>query len=369
MNLYVLYFIIYPILAVTLFYITNWIGKNSYSFGYHKIDFIVDREDSAAFNFSLKVLTPTIFIILLSATFYHLGLDYLTKNIYLIVIYSVLIRISINLFMGRWHILDWKLQIFYASTICAVGYMAYEKLIVPKAPLIPDFNTISNELWILIGLFFYNIINKIELSETKKERRISNYVLIKHKNFSRLYKELIDSTIHDKLSYIYQKEEFLKKYNINSDESNLAVANFLFLELITYSIMIFEDFNRPINARKIEYFIAKHSSKEKTLGVMQVKTNQLINDEESIQLGIDKIVNSFYSYLMNYDYQGNYYFNSCKDEILSDYNLGDSYSGSVESIFNILSQNIYKTDIGELWINVIKESLQLPNNQENIEPE
>lgn len=367
MSLYVLYFIIYPILAVTLFYITNWIGKNAYSFGYHKIDFIVDREDSAAFNFSLKVLTPTIFIILLSAAFYHLNLDYLTINIYLVVIYSVLIRIFINLFMGRLHILDWKLQIFYAITICVVGYMTYEKLIVPKAPLIPDFNTISNELWILIGLFIYSIVNKIELSEAKKERRISNYILIKHKSFSNLYKELIESTIDYKLSYIYKNKEFLEKYNIN--KGNFKEVNFILLKLITYSIMIFEDFNRPVNARKIEYFIAKHSSKEKTLGVMQVKTNQLISDEESIRLGIDKIVNSFCSYLMNYDYQnGDYfYFNHCKYKILSDYNLGDNYSESVESIFNILSKNIHKADINELWIDTVKESLQLLNYSEDSE--
>ena len=57
-----LYVIIYPILAIALFFISNWLGKHSYSLGYHKIDFIVDREDSAAFNFSLKVLTPAIFI-------------------------------------------------------------------------------------------------------------------------------------------------------------------------------------------------------------------------------------------------------------------------------------------------------------------
>ena len=51
-----LYVVIYPILAIALFFILNWLGKHSYSLGYHKIDFIVDREDSVAFNFSLKVL-------------------------------------------------------------------------------------------------------------------------------------------------------------------------------------------------------------------------------------------------------------------------------------------------------------------------
>ena len=49
---------------------------------------------------------------------------------------------------------------------------------MPKKPLIPDFNTISNELWIIIGLFIFNIINKIELSETKKKKEYRNIYLL-----------------------------------------------------------------------------------------------------------------------------------------------------------------------------------------------
>ena len=342
-----LYVIIYPILAIALFFISNWLGKHSYSLGYHKIDFIVDREDSAAFNFSLKVLTPAIFIILISAILYSLQLDRFIENIYIVTIYSVLLRLFINLFMGRLHILDWKLQIFYAITISIVSYFVYIKLILPKKPLIPDFNTISNELWIIIGLFIFNIINKIELSETKKKERISKYIFIKYKNFSSLYDKCIQSSLEGGLENIYKKVEIAKEWNTNNND--FRINNLKFLQLVVYSIMIFEDFNRPKNARLIENFVAKHSPREITLGIMQAKTDKLITDEPSISLGIDKIINSFYGYLVEYAQSDYNYSRDCIDLILEDYNLGEEYSGSVKNICDILSIKIYQKDFIDIW--------------------
>lgn len=113
--------------------------------------------------------------------------------------------------------------------------------------------------------------------------------------------------------------------------------------------MIFEDFNRPKNARLIENFVAKHSPREITLGIMQVKTDKLITDEQSISLGIDKIINSFYGYLVEYvqsDYNSS---RDCIDLILEDYNLGEEYSGSVKNICDILSIKIYQEDFIDIW--------------------
>lgn len=344
MNTYILYFVMYPVLAITLFYITNWLGKHSYSLGYNSIDFIVDREDAAAFNFSLRVLTPTIFIILLSAIFYHFKLDFLTLNIYLVVIYSVALRIAINLFMGRLHILDWKLQFFYAVTICVVAYAAYINLILPKKPLIPDFNTISNELWILIGLFVYSVVNKIELSEEKKRKKISHYVIIKYKYFNSLYEKKLDVFWKNKFGVIYS--------HLKHNETSLLKNSIELFKFITYSIMIFEDFNRPKNARRIENLLARNSSKTKTLGIMQVESKQLITDTQSIELGMEKIAQSFATYLNT---NHTYYSYSLLSHILHDYNTGHNYFDSVESIINILSKEIAKKDLLENWKSIIDE--------------
>ena len=347
MNNWILYFVIYPVLAIIVFFISNWIGKYSYSLGYHKIDFIVDREDSVAFNFSLRVLTPTIFIILLSAIFYYFNLDYLTINIYFVVFYSVVIRMSVNLFMGRFHILDWRLQIFYAISICLVGYFSYEKLILPKKPLIPDFNTISNELWIIIGVFVYGIVNKIELSEFKKRARISNYIKIRYKNLSSKYENLIYLSIHECIDKLEIDQEIIKNYRID-DRFKDSTAKFL--SVLIYSIMIFEDFNRSKGARMIENLIAKNSSKEMTLGIMQVKTDVLISDEQSIIFAVLKVFAVFREYLINSLLTEHNYYSDCRSKILSSYNSGFNYECSVESIFEILSSSLHnKEDVARTW--------------------
>ena len=225
---------------------------------------------------------------------------------------------------------------------------------MPKKPLIPDFNTISNELWIIIGLFIFNIINKIELSETKKKERISKYIFIKYKNFSSLYDKCIQSSLEGGLENIYKKVEITEKWDTNNND--FRINNLKFLRLVVYSIMIFEDFNRPKNARLIENFVAKHSPREITLGIMQVKTDKLITDEQSILLGIDKIISSFSRYLV--DYKSNYgFFSDCIYLILEDYNLGEEYSDSVKNIYDILSMKIYQKDFIDIWFDNLNTSI------------
>lgn len=146
-----------------------------------------------------------------------------------------------------------------------------------------------------------------------------------------------------------------KKWDINSED--FKIINLCYLKLIIYSIMIFEDFNRPKNARIIENFLAKHSAREITLGIMQVKTDKLITDEQSISLGINKIMNSFYEYLVNYIKSDYNYSRDCIDLILEDYNFGEEYSGSVKNICDILSIKIYQKDFIDIWFDNLKVSI------------
>lgn len=346
-NMWIIYWVFHPLLAIILFFISNWLGKHSYSFGYHKIDFIVDREDSAAFNFSLKVLTPTIFIILISAVLFHFKLDCLVKDIYLVALYSILLRIVINLFMSRFHILDWKLQIFYSITIYVVAYGAYINLILPKKPLIPDFNTISNELWILIGLFIYSLVNKIELSSDKKEYRIKKYTINQYEKFFKLYDSIISDEVRTKLSS--SQNELTKQYPNKCKDSTFLQLNIDFIEMVVYSIMIFENFNRPSNIRRIENLLAKISPKERSLGIMQYKSFQLISDKESITLAINKIISEYESYIKDTKSGDFYSYNDCLEKICLNYNPSISYSNSIERIFEMLLEKLNKEHIVDDW--------------------
>ena len=80
----------------------------------------------------------------------------------------------------------------------------------------------------------------------------------------------------------YQYNKFKTKYgSLISDNCSNE-----FYEAVTYSIMIYENFNRPKVIRWIEYFcfwITKHPH---TLGIMQVMSDKRIDDQDSITKAI-----------------------------------------------------------------------------------
>ena len=89
--------------------------------------------------------------------------------------------------------------------------------------------------------------------------------------------------------YITNKyHEFKKKYNsiIESKCHNE------FYESVIYAIMICEDFNRPKFVRLIERIHFYLTRRPHTLGIMQVRTEKLIDDKTSILMAADIIKNA-----------------------------------------------------------------------------
>lgn len=355
MNTLILYFVVYPLLAILLFVITNWLGKYSENLGYNKIDFIIDKEDSIAFNFVFKILTSVVFIIIISSILYYFKLDNYTKNIFIITFYEVFFRFLFNIFMDRFHIINKKIYLFNSLSICIFSYLTYIHIIGPKTPIIPDFNTLSNELWIIILIFLYNTINKIEISESTKEKKLRNYIIIKYKNLSGQYENTIHNNLYG-LFYGNTYQNFLDSKSLKDDESFLNI-NLSYLKLLVYSIMIFENFNRPFLFRKIETFFAKNSSKRRTLGIMQVSTDRIINDKESIQLAIEKI---FQKYLEKLNSNEDVYYHNVLSGILSNYNPSDDYEESIKNILQILSNYLYQNDISDMMYDQLNK-LNLDN--------
>ena len=70
------------ILGVLLFFLINWIGKHSYSIGYMGISIFVKVEEAPALNFLIRVLTPIVYLIIISSILYYLNLNKYVINIY-----------------------------------------------------------------------------------------------------------------------------------------------------------------------------------------------------------------------------------------------------------------------------------------------
>ncbi|HIR59787.1 MAG TPA: hypothetical protein IAB38_07025 [Candidatus Onthousia excrementipullorum] len=76
--------------------------------------------------------------------------------------------------------------------------------------------------------------------------------------------------------------------------SNIVKTKNKKIKLLTYSIMIYENYNRPIVIRvfeNIKFFITGQAS----LGIMQVTTQKFITNKESVKMGYKIIKDNYFS--------------------------------------------------------------------------
>lgn len=306
--------------SVFLFFLINWIGKHSYSIGYMEISLFVKDEEAPALNFLLRVLTPVVYIIIVSTILYHFGMDKMVNKIYLINIYYLLFRLVFNLATGRGLLLNWYKQLLYWVSIIGLSYLTYDKLISVKANILPDFTTVANELWIIILLFIFQIANNVRTSQDGTVKRKSNYLENRYRYFQSKYGEAIkEMTANDKL------------------------------EAVVYAILIYETFNRPRVARWIENILSRLSKKKRTLGVMQVKSAKPLSDYQSVVKGTEKVVKAYKKMVQEikgspdeYKRHSNYCEWTIMGGIISDYNGGDSYAREVEKLANLILHKFYE---------------------------
>lgn len=253
------------ILAIILFFGVNLLGQHSPSnLGYFQLTTFLETEEAPAFNFVIRVLTPTVFIILISALFYAFKLDRFTTNIYLVSVYYVSFRTLFNILINRIILINWIKYFLYSLAIVGLSYFVYIKFIVTKSNILPDFNNIANELWIIIIIFLYNFLNNIRPSDKNAQKRKDKYVEVQFGAINRKYSPII-----------------------------IKLTDNLRLRQIGLAIIIYESFNRPKFFRLIEYVNHFFNRKPHTLGIMQVTSTSIIGDKESVKLGMQKLINDF----------------------------------------------------------------------------
>ncbi|MBA8986456.1 hypothetical protein [Sphingobacterium cellulitidis] len=318
------------IIAIALFFLMNLIGKHSpISLKYMQISNFLDTDEAPAFNFLFKVLTPVIAIIILSTVLYSVNLDDYTVNIYLISLYYVLFRWIFNIAIGRGKLMNWKKQLFYAIFIIGLSYFSYINLIIHKKNLFPDFTTIANELWIIIAVFLYSLINSINISSSGAEKRKYKYI----------------GAVFNKL-----------KTNYSSTIDSLSESNIRLIQII-YAIIIHENFNRPKAYRLIEYLYGIISKKPKTYGVMQVRSDKPISDLKSIELGCQKLLEDFHALIPKYlkekeeNISGSEYGikyvesgrldNEYQSKLVRNYNHCDEYTYEIIELADYLNEKFY----------------------------
>lgn len=146
--------LIHIALSVILFFLVNWLGSKSRGIGYVEFSSFTDDLESPLFNFFFRVVSPVVFIIIVSAIFYALKLDYLVYKIFLITIYYFAIRWITIVALNRSSLTNWLRQLIIGLTSIGLSYLLYKTLLIEKKNILPDPGELANELWIIIILFY-----------------------------------------------------------------------------------------------------------------------------------------------------------------------------------------------------------------------
>lgn len=305
-------------LGIVLFFIINWIGARSVSIGYMQMNVVIQDDSAPAFNFLFKVLAPVVYLILCAVAFQLLDMDRFVGNCYFIVIDYWAFRLLWVLLTGRGPLVNWTTQVLY--WVCSIGLSLGLYSVIEKVDkILPDPKALLDQMWILIIAFLYAVFNNIQTSRDGTIKRKNRYIRRRYTKFRARYDALIHGFFHNN-----------------------------FYEALTYSIMIYEDFNRPFIVRQIENLNFRRSRATHTLGVMQVMTDRYINDRESVILAMEKIARDS-NQCMSQEIP-----EYCKDDcsywlrnyILEQYNGGSyQYSAEVSEIFDYIVKEFYDGSI------------------------
>lgn len=303
------------ILSVLLFFIINFIGAHSYSVGYMNMSVVYKEDKAPMLNLAIRMFSPVVFIIVISAIFAKIGLVSFNNQIWLVSLFYVVFRLFVVnvIIFNRFRLLNWYREIFCAICTIALSYYVYIDFIKDNSYIFPSLTDITNEIWMLIMLFLFQLLSIITNQSAKASRnRKRNYIARKYSMFKNQFGSLID-----------KKEKKLG------------------LKILLYAIMVYEDFNRPPVIRMFENLISKMCRKKMTLGIMQVSSSRCISDEESICIAIKKINSALKKYKKKRNKS------ECCDygarrSILIDYNPSDDYAYDVIEIYDQIKEMFYK---------------------------
>ncbi|MBU1557750.1 hypothetical protein KKC45_02205, partial [Patescibacteria group bacterium] len=292
-------------ITILLFFLNNKIGEKTKFLGYTTTADLLN-EGGFGYNIFLRILSPAIFISVISVTLYFFNFKFLITNIWLVAIWYSLLRIAVVIFFNRFGFLNKFLFIGVHLGSIFIAYLFYELSLSRGVEFIlPENSNFRTEIWFIIFIYIYHLLNNLGNGDNDYYR--------KHEILKKRY-------------LIYQKK-FKKVLQKEFIENN-------FLNKTLFSIMIMEDINRPKTVRILEKIL-----KAKTTGIMQINSDKHLDDVESVKLAQEKILTA---YKKNKSGVYNYY--DLLRSIAKSYNADDYYIGSIFEIFRIIDEkdSLYK---------------------------
>lgn len=310
------------ILAVILFFLNGKLGKlqgnHEGIFDYGKFTFDSNTETNFSGNFFLKTINPAIFLLLICAMLQKINLATFIPSTWMLVPFFWGLRFIFFIFKNLISFINWKYEL---SSLCISLFLsegALQFFILPLAsadePIFISATEFRGAFWFAVIAYLAKVLWDIFKSKFDGESVFP------------------DQKRRDILSARYHR--FVSKYDVDVDvyiNKNCTFPNTNHraqFKCLVYAIMIYEDYCRPAFMRVFEYIGKALDVKEKpSLGIMQVQTDQLISNRQSIDLAIKKLFSAFKGQNSPAD--------GVQDAIL-DYNHSCSYYDEVIAIFYYL---------------------------------
>lgn len=295
--------------------ITNQIGvlkKEYIGIKYSSFEFSNNEKKPYGLNILIRMLFPACYIVICSGIFYETKNMKLVENIFLVSIFYYLVRwIYLIFILQRKELQNWKSEFIISIIGSVISWGVYEIFITKTTQIFVSIEELRDGIWIAIITFVFVLLREYiyknaYIDNDKENKRKEIYILKKYEYFKNKYGKLIAT-------------------------DNKEITNLI------YAIMIFENFNRPAFIRIFENFKCLFGI-QATLGIMQVKTNTIISNKQSIELGC-KIIEEKYEINKSKNFEELY---RCDviDQTIFDYNPSYEYVDEVRSIYDVICNNI-----------------------------
>lgn len=260
-------------------------------------------------NILIKIVFPSIFMVIIAGILYNIGKNDSVENIFLISIFYYLIRWFIIIFVyNRQELMNWKEEICIFCITITINVLLYYFFIKKTTQIFISLEELRDAIWISIVTFIVVIIrdfiyNYLYIDNYKLENRKEKYILKRYEHFKNKYYDIV----------VTKNKE---------------------LHTIVYAIMIYENYNRPFFVRTLEKIKFLINGKA-TLGIMQVKTRFLINDRTSVKIGYNILKKNYFKNKKKMKQK-----RDIVNETIYSYNYGEKYLNEVLYIKKIL-ENTY----------------------------
>lgn len=210
------------------------------------------------------IIISNIYLIVISGFFSSLKWSSLNENIFMVIAYELIIRlIYVKIILKREVLVNGKYYFTIYLFSIFFGFMIDFNIISKVDSVIPNAESILPGLWLLIIMFVYSLL---------KDKLTLKFIQDQNKFTDKLGEYIV-------VSYARLKNKYDKYVNNKNKQINRII----------YSIMIYENYKNPSFMRKLDNLLVKYGAESIELGIMQVKTNKVITDEESIKLANAKI--------------------------------------------------------------------------------